>query len=149
LDNYKTKIPIMKQTDRIEDVALIPAHTFEGRDVEWNLLNSLKLIRELWPIAERCGYYIGLTGSVMIRGWSLKDLDIIVYPWKVEGERMSPEDLLQELGCEKFFECGKMPKDLEGEVDEPPSGGSDQKSRVKSVYWSKRENKRIDWFMLK
>jgi hypothetical protein len=132
-----------------DNADLVPAHGFEGPEVQWNLLNSLKLIRELWPIAERCGYYIGLTGSVMIRGWSLKDLDIIVYPWKTEEERMSPDELLKEFGCEKFFECGKMPKDLAAEVDEPPSGGSDQKSRVKSVYWSKRENKRIDWFMLK
>lgn len=46
----------------------------------WTLSDALALARELWsPLMDR-GWHVGITGSVMYRGSSSKDLDLIAYP---------------------------------------------------------------------
>ena len=46
----------------------------------WNRDEALALIDTLAPSLKSVGYYIGLTGSVLIKGTSRNDLDLIVYP---------------------------------------------------------------------
>ena len=46
----------------------------------WTLDEALTLIRELNPLLVKAGWYLGLTGSVLIKGHSEKDLDLIAYP---------------------------------------------------------------------
>lgn len=41
---------------------------------------ALKTIRELEPILAEIGYHSALTGGVLFRGESEKDIDIILYP---------------------------------------------------------------------
>lgn len=47
---------------------------------EWTLEEGLEVVRWFAPILADCGFGIGLTGSVLTKGTSNKDLDIIVYP---------------------------------------------------------------------
>ena len=65
----------------------------------WALDDALILARALWsPLQER-GWHVGITGSVMYRGYSDKDLDIIAYPRNTETSK--PEKLtayLRSLG---------------------------------------------------
>jgi len=44
---------------------------------EWTLEDSLPIIRAIAPIAERCGFSVALRGSVLIKGRSEKDLDLL------------------------------------------------------------------------
>lgn len=47
---------------------------------DWTLEEGLEVVRWFAPILANCGFGIGLTGSVLTKGTSNKDLDIIVYP---------------------------------------------------------------------
>jgi hypothetical protein len=43
----------------------------------WTLENALPLVREIAPIAQRCGLSVALRGSVLLRGESYNDLDLL------------------------------------------------------------------------
>jgi hypothetical protein len=43
----------------------------------WTLEDALPIIRAIAPIAERCGFSVALRGSVLIKGRSEKDLDLL------------------------------------------------------------------------
>lgn len=47
---------------------------------KWTLDEGLEVVRWFTPILAKVGFSIGLTGSVLTKGESNKDLDIIVYP---------------------------------------------------------------------
>lgn len=49
-------------------------------DCGWYLEGALTFVRELAVVLQKCGWGVGLTGSVLFRGVSAKDLDLIVYP---------------------------------------------------------------------
>ena len=46
----------------------------------WTRDEALTLVAALWPSLKAVGYYVGLTGSVLVKGTSRNDLDLIVYP---------------------------------------------------------------------
>jgi hypothetical protein len=46
----------------------------------WTLAEALSFCRSLAEYLKPKGYYVGLAGSVLTRGRSRKDLDIVVYP---------------------------------------------------------------------
>ena len=46
----------------------------------WTRDEALTLVSALWPSLKAVGYYVGLTGSVLVKGKSRNDLDLIVYP---------------------------------------------------------------------
>lgn len=50
------------------------------KPIMWTREDALELVAKLWPALEERGWYCGLTGSVLVRGESRKDLDLIVYP---------------------------------------------------------------------
>jgi hypothetical protein len=46
----------------------------------WTLDDALKTLRELNPKLQAHGYCVALTGGVLFKGESAKDLDIVLYP---------------------------------------------------------------------
>ena len=46
----------------------------------WTIDSALTFIREIEPLLIKNGWYVGLTGSVLIKGESKHDLDLIFYP---------------------------------------------------------------------
>lgn len=48
----------------------------------WTLPKAVELINKLNPELLKLGFYLGLTGSVLFKGESNKDLDLILYPYK-------------------------------------------------------------------
>lgn len=48
--------------------------------MSWDLEGGLEFIRQIAPGLLNAGWGIGLTGSVLLRGESNNDLDLIVYP---------------------------------------------------------------------
>ncbi len=49
-------------------------------DYPWALEEALPVVRELQALVEPLGYHMGLMGSVLTKGSSSKDLDLIIYP---------------------------------------------------------------------
>lgn len=49
-------------------------------EIVWKREEALVFVAMLSEVARSAGYSIGLTGSVLTRGWSMKDLDVIVFP---------------------------------------------------------------------
>jgi hypothetical protein len=62
----------------------------------WRLQDAVELIEELRPELESVGWTLGLTGSVLFRGESTKDLDLIVYPLNasIENNKELVRDVL-------------------------------------------------------
>lgn len=54
----------------------------KAKAVTWTLDTALEFIREIQPVVEELGWHTGLTGGVLQRGVSTKDVDIIFYPGK-------------------------------------------------------------------
>ena len=46
----------------------------------WTLVEGVTLIGELKEAVESKGFSIALTGGVLFRGWSAKDIDLVFYP---------------------------------------------------------------------
>jgi hypothetical protein len=46
----------------------------------WNAIEALSLINELWEVCQAAGYHIALTGSLLKRGYSTNDCDLVLYP---------------------------------------------------------------------
>lgn len=58
----------------------------------WTLEEAIKLLRELEPTANAHGLHLGITGSVLYKGESQKDLDIVVYPRKTTQTNIHAQD---------------------------------------------------------
>jgi hypothetical protein len=54
--------------------------------VIWDLVSAINLARDVEIIAEQNGLHIALAGGVLKKGYSFKDLDLLVYPHKAGGE---------------------------------------------------------------
>ena len=50
----------------------------------WTLVDALDFLRGLQARVEPIGYHVGLLGSVLLKGESLNDLDILIYPASTE-----------------------------------------------------------------
>ena len=48
-------------------------------DASWEMDEAVELIREMEPQASALDMHVGMTGSVLFKGKSEKDLDIVVY----------------------------------------------------------------------
>ena len=64
----------------------------------WNILEALELCRTYNSILSQHNAHIALTGSVLFKGDSTKDLDLIVYPRKTSGKIIVPEEICNLLG---------------------------------------------------
>lgn len=50
------------------------------REIVWTLADALPLLREVQAAVEPLGYHVGLAGSVLTKGFSYNDMDMILYP---------------------------------------------------------------------
>lgn len=62
----------------------------------WTLDEGLELIRKLVDPLKNVGYSIGVTGSVLIRGSSNDDIDLLVYPLStsIQNEELAVQTLI-------------------------------------------------------
>lgn len=58
-------------------------------DAAWSLDEAAELIQKLTPLLLAKGFMVGLTGSVLVKGKSEHDVDLIVYPMQSIGWRQS------------------------------------------------------------
>lgn len=99
----------------------------------WTQQEALELIRTLDPIAAKCGYHIGLCGSVLHHGASDDDLDLVLFPLKTS----------------KFdwhmFQASLNVCGFSDWEDRTPYHEPEDTKRVLASLW---RGKRIDWFLL-
>ena|SRR5579862_9426365 len=65
--------------------------------VPWSQQEGIDLAQQVQKITEPLGYYVGITGSVLIRGRSDDDLDLILYPGKTCRCSASPTEIVDQL----------------------------------------------------
>jgi hypothetical protein len=61
------------------------------------LEDGIRICREMEAVLAPLGYHTALTGSLLYKGQSTKDADIIVYPHQV-SEQLAPVIILEKLG---------------------------------------------------
>lgn len=100
----------------------------------WTLEQTLKLVGMMQVIALKYNLSIGLTGSVLYKGLSEKDVDIIVYKYKSESfsNLLAFRQELTELGF--LDKWSKRPHEYIGDK--------------KDVFECKYKGMRVDMFML-
>jgi hypothetical protein len=61
------------------------------------LEDGIRICREIEDVLSPLGYHTALTGSLLYKGRSTKDVDIVVYPHQV-SEQLAPVIILDKLG---------------------------------------------------
>lgn len=67
----------------------------------WKLSEALDLVAELTVPLKEAGYGVGVCGSVLVKGYSTHDLDLVVFPLntsKLSVPGTSREDALRRVG---------------------------------------------------
>lgn len=107
--------------------------------IMWTREEAFWVIERLEPIMAEMGAHVALGGSVLYRGSSTKDLDIIVYPHNADKfNTWETYPLKQKLA--EFFKSGGTFNDCTG-VSQIRDG--------KEVAWLKTpKGKRVDFFFL-
>ena len=100
----------------------------------WTLESALPVLRVLEAVAAKEGFHVALSGSVLYRGYSAKDLDVVVYPHNVNLYRAEDRArLLQSFQTAGFSDPYEVSPNY---VD-------------KDVVVVKNDGKRIDLFFLR
>lgn len=68
-------------------------------NTEWDLEDALKFVRMLKEELEAVGCGVGLTGSVLFRGHSYSDLDVLLYPLQGTLDAGAVTAELSRVGC--------------------------------------------------
>lgn len=110
----------------------------------WTLEEAVTFIRALEEPLRLAGWGIGLTGSVLFRGSSSKDLDIIVYPLTSNANR-EPEDVYEVLKAYPRRMTRLRTKEQLHEIWREK--GSDDEKHVES--WTIDHVLRVDIFFLR
>ncbi len=104
----------------------------------WTRELAIKLVEKLEPELAKIGAHCALAGSVLYKGESKKDLDIIIYPHKSDWNNPFQVEPIK-LFLHGFFK-GATIKDC---------GGVSQIRDAKQVSWLMTpNNRRIDFFFL-
>lgn len=75
------------------------------RPKPWTREEAIALCQVLWDYLEPKGWHVGLTGSVLTKGSSDKDLDILVYPRSTANADIALlRQSLKEFGMKLVFE---------------------------------------------
>lgn len=107
----------------------------------WTQQEAIELLKRLEPDLAKVGFHCALGGSVLYRGTSEKDLDVIIYPHTYK-KQSPPNNSIAEVVLKLFFQAEKI-KACGGE-------SSSQERDDKEVKWLTTEgNKRVDFFFLK
>lgn len=103
----------------------------------WSLADAIRLCRRLEEkLAER-EWHCSLAGSVLYRGWSDKDLDIIIYPHHDKGcHESNVVEVLENVGITGL-------RDYLSEAQRARYPDS------KQIWIGNYETKRIDFFLMK
>lgn len=114
----------------------------EPKPVMWILGEALTFIRELNELTVPVGFYCGLTGSVLFKGQSTSDLDVILYPTTTANIDLEAlHECFRKAGFTQAFTRGTVAKMWERK------GSLDQKSV--DVWFTPLSKKRVDFFYLK
>jgi len=99
----------------------------------WNFIEAHDFLRQVERIANECGLHVGMCGSVLHRGASTDDLDLVVFPLKTKkGYDFAKFQYdLQQFGC---FDWKNI----------SPYHGEDTKLVFSCFKYFKQ---RIDWFI--
>jgi len=99
----------------------------------WERYEALKLLSDIEPIAAEFGLHVGMCGSVLHKGGSNDDLDLVVFPLKTEKgyDFQGFQSRLEDLGLFDWFNCS-------------PYHEEDKKT-VFSCFLNYKQ--RIDWFL--
>lgn len=101
--------------------------------MKWMLSEGIEICSALKPMLEPFGYCIGLTGSVLFKGESENDLDLILYP-------------LRDYSTSPYMPAlNKVLEYFDGHGAEAVTNGSDQKRVIKFYTPEKRG---VDIFLM-
>ena len=106
----------------------------------WDLDSALTFIREHEEALRKLGWCLGLTGSILLKGQSKKDLDLILFPannGKVDREALY--ELLEEQGLRLQHTSIVVHQAWQRQ------GSSDRKH---VEVWRTLDGRRIDFFFL-
>lgn len=77
------------------------------REIVWTLADALPLLREVQTAVEPLGYHVGLAGSVLTKGVSHNDMDMILYPASTAQQSKGEVAVaLMALGMRQTHTCG-------------------------------------------
>jgi L-asparaginase II len=108
-------------------------------DVAWTITDALVFVRSLQRAISSSDYCVGLTGSVLSKGFSDKDLDVIVFPHSTEHQNIEYlYGSLQRFGMKRCADKEKV------HAIWRKKGSSD----TKHVEVWEYEGKRIDLFFM-
>lgn len=103
--------------------------------IAWTVAEGIAFCQTLEPFLIVEGYHVALGGSVLTKGYSIKDLDIFIYPHKTEERGLSPAAVMAYIAkillLERYSICDH----------------SNYKD-AKVVFYSQKEGKRIDFFFV-
>lgn len=99
----------------------------------WSLPEAMNLLQRIQPIANDCGLHVGICGSVLYKGESKDDLDLVVFPLQTKkGSDFGRfQSCLEEIGFASW-------------KDATPYHPDDSKLVVCSFFNFKQ---RVDWFI--
>lgn len=100
-------------------------------NVIWTIEQGVDFIRKWEPEAAKLGFHLGIMGGVLMKGYSEKDLDVLVCPLKTEFEHHFA----------KFKDL--FGQDIEWKDTTPYHPGD-----TKRVWSAEIDSKRIDFFYL-
>jgi hypothetical protein len=95
----------------------------------WQLSEAVEVLREVESIITPYGFHCGLTGSVLYKGESNKDLDIILYP---HANSYTDSDLERVLVALGYKLGGEEPSTI---------------TKVRTVKGHKIRDKKVDLFI--
>jgi len=111
-------------------------------DATWTLEQAVTFVRHLQEFIAPSGYHAGLLGSVLHKGQSTKDLDVVIFPVNTETcdhDRLI--ELLREFNLERLFNRAEVRRRWK-------KLGSDDTKHVE-VWQHAVTQKRIDLFFLR
>ena len=113
----------------------------------WDLKHATEFVRFLQEETRPIGWCVALTGSVLFKGSSLKDLDIVIFPYSTDkADENALRQLLQSLGLKMILSQDGVHK-IWREM-----GSTDEKNVSIWTFESHGVNegtRRIDLFILK
>lgn len=118
-----------------------------ARRVVWTLDDALTVCRWLEEALAPAGYHVALGGGVLLRGYSHKDLDVLIYPRNVLAiERDKAAVLLQEAGFQRWMTVEQV-QAMWRKIGSTPSRPVAPDNKTVEVW--RFDGKRIDLFWVK
>lgn len=127
-------------TSSVESAVELAVKFLDGPPM-WTHEEALVLIRKLEPLLAHAGFHVGLGGSVLHRGESWKDLDIIVFPHDA-SLALEPYEALVEAGLTRKRTADEVRRLWQ-------KGGENTDTKSVEVWWCDATKRRIDVLLLK